>query len=317
MVSKRFKKWIRRRGERKHDPLDVLLKLYAREENVIKELEECRLNPDFTSVYRKDLEFYLPQLCSYCLYEDVDDEIKKYIILAARSDLYFSHRVLFFLESLNSSDDGINEEIQNILIKLSQKQNNEDSSPLNPYSEKRGDIEIELVINKYKKIEILPEALIQKYRNRIMAKDIMLGSYNYTMGVPTTLKNENGYLSTPFFVFSLTNLCNTILKSENREEALFDGLQKINLHLPAKVYVPFVNGSMRNYVVLHLRVMEAKVFVTKERAPYMVCLEVFRPEENKFKDKIKEEPDEPSSESDQEDENFDIELREKPKNVSK
>ena len=100
------------------------------------------------------------------------------------------------------------------------------------------------------------------------------------------MQNENGYLSTPFFVLSLTNLCEKILKAKNKEEALFAGLQEINMHLPAAVYIPFVNDSMRNFVALHIKVVEAKVFVTKERAPFLIWLEVFRHEENKFHDKI-------------------------------
>ena len=135
------------------------------------------------------------------------------------------------------------------------------------------------------------------------------------MGVPTTLVNENGYLSTPFFVFSLTNLCTRILKAEDREEALFDGLQKINMHLPSAVYIPFVNASMRNYVVLHIKVMEAKVFVTKERAPFLICIEVFRPEENKFKEKIEEIDESTSSENTDSEDEVEVELKEKPQNT--
>ena len=56
---------------------------------------------------------------------------------------------------------------------------------------------------------------------------------------------------------------------------------------------------MRNYVALHIKVMEAKVFVTKERAPFLMCLEVFRPEENQFKEKLQELDEEVEKLSDQ------------------
>jgi len=36
---------------------------------------------------------------------------------------------------------------------------------------------------------------------------------------------------------------------------------------------------MRNYAVLHIAADEARIFVTKERAPLMLCLECYRPEE--------------------------------------
>lgn len=38
-----------------------LIRLYAHDEEAIKLLrEECRINPDFTSIFRNDLEFFIP-----------------------------------------------------------------------------------------------------------------------------------------------------------------------------------------------------------------------------------------------------------------
>jgi len=34
---------------------------------------------------------------------------------------------------------------------------------------------------------------------------------------------------------------------------------------------------MRNYAVLHIATYESRIFRTKERAPIMLCLEVYRP----------------------------------------
>lgn len=36
------------------------MKLYAHKKEAIKELESCRINPDFTSKFRNDLEFCIP-----------------------------------------------------------------------------------------------------------------------------------------------------------------------------------------------------------------------------------------------------------------
>ncbi len=49
--------------------------------------------------------------------------------------------------------------------------------------------------------------------------------------------------------------------------------------MPAAVYVPFVNSAIRNYAVLHIPVSELKVFQTKERAPFVICIEIYRPDE--------------------------------------
>lgn len=47
--------------------------------------------------------------------------------------------------------------------------------------------------------------------------------------------------------------------------------------MPAAVYIPFLAESMRNYAVLSIVADESKIFKTKERAPIMLTLEVFRP----------------------------------------
>ena len=65
-------------------------------------------------------------------------------------------------------------------------------------------------------------------------------------------------------------------------EFLKEELAKINSQLPAAVYVPFVNEGMRNYAVLHIVAEEARIFRTKERAPLLLCIEVYRPTEVSF-----------------------------------
>lgn len=54
----------------------------------------------------------------------------------------------------------------------------------------------------------------------------------------------------------------------------------MNEHLPAAVYVPFFKKSIRNYIILNIVEDEAMCFSTKERVPYYVCMEIFRPEED-------------------------------------
>jgi len=54
----------------------------------------------------------------------------------------------------------------------------------------------------------------------------------------------------------------------------------MNGSLPAAVYVPFFKKSIRNHIVLNIVVDESMCFSTKERVPYYVCMEIFRPEED-------------------------------------
>ena len=52
----------------------------------------------------------------------------------------------------------------------------------------------------------------------------------------------------------------------------------MNIRLPASVYVPFIKDSIRNHVVLNIVITESRVFSTKMRSPFSICIELFRPE---------------------------------------
>ena len=62
------------KGENKRvGVVKALLRLYAHQPGAISDLENmCRLNPDFTSSSRNDLEFYIPQLITFLLKGDGD-----------------------------------------------------------------------------------------------------------------------------------------------------------------------------------------------------------------------------------------------------
>ena len=66
---------------------------------------------------------------------------------------------------------------------------------------------------------------------------------------------------------------------EEKRSFLKKELCALNKQLPAQVYIPFVNNSMRNHAVLNIVVEDAIIFQTKERAPLLLCLEVYRPNE--------------------------------------
>ena len=91
-------------------------------------------------------------------------------------------------------------------------------------------------------------------------------------------------MSTPKFIKCLTELSERLgmmrgVPKEQKKKILQDELILINQHLPASVYIPFVGNSTRNNCVLHIPPEEARVFQTKERAPILLCIEVFRPDE--------------------------------------
>lgn len=66
---------------------------------------------------------------------------------------------------------------------------------------------------------------------------------------------------------------------EEKKLELMRDLAVVNEHLPARVYIPFVNDSIRNYAVLHIAALESRIFQTKSRAPVLLCIEAYRPDE--------------------------------------
>lgn len=95
----RFEKWLQLDSRDKaYHVCKAMIRLYAHQPGAIKNLEKCRINPNFRSKFRDDLEFYIPQLCSFYLKGDIEDPMSLFnvIILASQTNFFFSHRVWFF-----------------------------------------------------------------------------------------------------------------------------------------------------------------------------------------------------------------------------
>jgi phosphatidylinositol 4-kinase len=90
---------------------------------------------------------------------------------------------------------------------------------------------------------------------------------------------QEPFESTLAFIEQLTEISNVIMRSGDKKTVLQKELMRVNQKLPACAYLPFSDSKIRNSFVLHIPVSEAKVFTTKERAPYLICLEVFSPYE--------------------------------------
>mmetsp|Transcript_36913 Transcript_36913/g.56523 ORF Transcript_36913/g.56523 Transcript_36913/m.56523 type:complete len:257 (-) Transcript_36913:1603-2373(-) len=133
---------------------------------------------------------------------------------------------------------------------------------------------------------------------RVSAGDIVLNPFIYSLDYKDHFDEQaqnqqlpeeqrqrlNSFLSTPKFIKCLTEISQQLGQMKDKTKAiklqiLKHELIQINQHLPASVYVPFVQSSIRNYCVLHIPPEEARVFQTKERAPVMLSIEVFRPDE--------------------------------------
>ena len=91
----------------------------------------------------------------------------------------------------------------------------------------------------------------------------------------------DSYLSTPNFVKRLCEISDGLigLDDKAKRKFLMKNLMDVNKQLPAAVYIPFVNQSMRNFAVLHIVAEESRIFKTEERCPLLLCIEVYRPTE--------------------------------------
>jgi hypothetical protein len=82
-----------------------MVQLYRRKATAIDKITRVRLNPDLdpTAVARSDLEFFIPQLCSFYLGTEITDEeacqLLTVIQQASQINFFFAHRVYFFFNS--------------------------------------------------------------------------------------------------------------------------------------------------------------------------------------------------------------------------
>jgi len=88
---------------------------------------------------------------------------------------------------------------------------------------------------------------------------------------------KEAYLSTPRFIKYLTDLSSELMTCDNKLGTLREELAKINSKLPSNVYIPFVNGQVRESVVLSIPPGESKIFTTKGKVPYLIAVEIFDP----------------------------------------
>ena len=70
-----------------------------------------------------------------------------------------------------------------------------------------------------------------------------------------------------------------LLEAEDKQAVLIKEIVKLNDYLPCNAYIPFSKDHIRNYCVLHIPPNEVHVFKTHSRAPFLIAVELFLPEE--------------------------------------
>ena len=101
-----------------NDPFELLTHLWAHK-NVIKDLQKIRLNPNLINKnrIRNDLEFYIPQLCSFMLFGEYEavQEFFSFLCKSCYASFSFAHRIIWFLKSSIGKNPQTNEKIKNVL----------------------------------------------------------------------------------------------------------------------------------------------------------------------------------------------------------
>ncbi|EGR33017.1 phosphatidylinositol 4-kinase, putative [Ichthyophthirius multifiliis] len=115
------------------------------------------------------------------------------------------------------------------------------------------------------------EIKLQYYKKQILPE-------NTTQDQNQEKYPTSAFFSNIYFFDDLIAIPEKLKNTELKLKTLIENIQKINESLPAAVYIPFFTHQIRNYVVLNIVGSESKVYSTKERSPYYICVEIYRPE---------------------------------------
>ena len=103
---KNWKKYLFKEGTDASDlPFNKLTNLFANaDDEAIEALGDFRLNPNLVSEnkLRNDLEFYIPQLCTFLLFGDIKaiEEFFVFLCKVCNASFFFAHRVHWFLSAM-------------------------------------------------------------------------------------------------------------------------------------------------------------------------------------------------------------------------
>ena len=100
-------------------PFRILTNLFSNKDGSISALESIRLNPNLVSAnkLRNDLEFYIPQLCTFLLFGEMKaiEEFFVFLCKVCNASFFFAHRVQWFLSAMINASQEKKEDIISIL----------------------------------------------------------------------------------------------------------------------------------------------------------------------------------------------------------
>ena len=131
---KGWRDYLEREGQAASDkPFKMLTNLFVNDYEAISGLESIRLNPNLVSEnkIRNDLEFYIPQLCTFLLFGEMKDIEEFFVFLCKACNLsfFFAHRIHWFLSAMIEASEDKKESIIRILKMINTlfKSENEES----------------------------------------------------------------------------------------------------------------------------------------------------------------------------------------------
>ena len=118
---KNWKNYLYKEGSDASDlPFNKLTNLFANgDDEAIEALGDFRVNPNLVSEnkLRNDLEFYIPQLCTFLLFGDIKaiEEFFVFLCKVCNASFFFAHRVHWFLSAMINAAQEKKQDIVNIL----------------------------------------------------------------------------------------------------------------------------------------------------------------------------------------------------------
>jgi hypothetical protein len=273
--------------EKDSDVFRLLLQLYAHQDVVAQLYSSYEANA-------AELEFYVPQLCTFLLHGKYAKQHQLECFLMSRSgdSLPFAHRLTWFLRSF--CDDAREYQSEYLSVTASQEQENSD---LLTAIGMRAGVPALLMSSGLcvEEVSVAQPANLQRRRSIVFPADNALDAdtlktdesfaghlLSRRASVQDEARTDEGnveqislFKQTPAFVEALTDLAEQLIPTPRpqRNAALRKGLSEIErLMLPSDViYLPIGNSCHR---VKGIRVDECFTFSTKERVPYFLCVEV-------------------------------------------
>ena len=316
-----------------NDPFIILANIWAHKP-VIKFLENVRINPNLIRklkekelsniIIRNDLEFYIPQICSFIIFGDNElvDELLSFLCRSCYCSFFFAHRVIWFLKSMLINEEDTNNELNNritdiihLIQTIFKSDTEKEKKEVKQYFIAGGEVyknynkgyftdTIDLIEKGPNKINensnnnnineqdnIIKINIFTKYGYCTNNEEIIInGGMNSIKQIDESDINLTSFLSNINFFDHLTNICERIRfidSPEMRQSELIKEITKINENLPYNVYIPFTNKDMRNNLICHISIKDTKVYKTKERAPIILTFECFRLEELCYEHHVK------------------------------